>query len=155
MKNNKIYIFVEKNLGHGSDLIYPVLPKWNRLVLNALIRGCPSVSNLRGSLFSPLRRAFGPLPPGLSKRFGRLFYHKEEIDHNCPDPRAKGRSPKIEMTAVFPWKFNVNLLFSATGNQLLKSCWEAALSVTAKGQSEQLTLDLPQVWYKNSKGENQ
>ena len=128
--DGKIYIFVEKHFRNGDDLAYPDLPRWRRLLLTCLIKGCKS---------------------GLSRRLGFLLYHKAEIDYNCPDPRAKGRSPHIEMTAVFPWKFDANHLFSETGNELLQKCWDAALVVSTKGKNSQMTLELPEIWYKNEK----
>lgn len=129
-KNKSIYIFVEKNMGRGFETIYPSLSQWRLCFLRCLIRGCKQ---------------------GLSKRCGFLLYHKVDIDQNCPDPRAKGRSPLIEMTAVFPWKFDENHLFSETGNNLLQKCWDISVLVSAKGMNEQMTLELPEIWYKNEK----
>lgn len=128
----KIYIFVEKNIGKGFETIYPDLPHWKLGLLRCLIRGCQR---------------------GLSKRCGFLLYHKVDIDKNCPDPRAQGRSPLIEMTAVFPWKFDEKHLFSEIGNKVLQKCWDVALMASAKGKNIQMTLELPQTWYRNDKEE--
>ena len=128
--DGKIYIFVEKNTGKGFETIYPDLPRWRLCLLRFVIRRCKR---------------------GLSKRFGFLLYHKVDIDQNCPDPRAQGRSPLIEMTAVFPWKFDEKHLFSETCNELLQKCWDAALMVSSKGKNPQMTLALPEIWYKNEK----
>ena len=128
--NQNIYIFVEKNLGHGFETIYPILPQWKLCLMRCLIKGCRS---------------------GFSRRMGFLLYHKAEIDHNCPDPRARGRSPLIEMTAVFPWKFEDKYLFSETANKLLQKCWDVALTLSTKGKNAQMTLELPETWYKHEK----
>lgn len=131
--NNKILVFVEKNMGHGFETIYPILPPWYLFFLRFLIKGCRV---------------------GLSRRCGFLLYHRVEIDQDCPDPRAKGRSPTIEMTAVFPWRFENSHIFSETFNTLLKDCWNVALTVSSKGMNPQMTLELPHAWYKHENGGN-
>lgn len=128
-KHEKIYIFVEKNMGHGFEMAYPPIPCFKRVLCNFLLRKCAN---------------------GLSKRFGFLIYRHIEIDNNCPDPRAKGRSPTIEMTAVFPWLFNEQCLFSATGNKLLATCRDVARNITQRGRSEKLAIDVPVEWYKTN-----
>lgn len=117
-----IYIFVEKNLGHGFETIYPFLPQWKFFLLRCLIKGCRS---------------------GLSRRLGFLLYHRVEVDESCPDPRARGRSPMVDMIAVFPWNFDANHLFSEEGNHLLKRCWEIALAASQRGANAQMTVELP------------
>lgn len=128
MKNSKkIYIFVEKNMGHGFELAYPPISFFNLLLCKFLMHKCRN---------------------GLSKRFGFMIYHHVAIDNNCTDPRAKGRSPKIEMTAIFPLCFNEQNLFSETGNQLLDTCRKLAQDIAQKGKSEKLAIDVPIEWYK-------
>ena len=128
-KREKIYIFVEKNMGHGFEMAYPPIPWFKRVLCKFLMSKCSN---------------------GLSKHFGVLIYRHIEIDNNCTDPRAQGRSPKIEMTAVFPWLFNEQNLFSETGNQLLDTCRNIARNIAQKGKSEELAIDLPVEWYKTN-----
>ena len=107
-KAAQIYIFVEKNMGHGFDLAYPLFSLWKLFLFKALIYKCRT---------------------GLSKRLGFLIYRHVEIDRNCTDPRAKGRLPQIEMTAIFPFCFNMQNLFSDTGNLLLENCRKIARNI--------------------------
>lgn len=128
-KREKIYVFVEKNMGHGFEMAYPAISLFKRMLYKFLMRKCKN---------------------GLSKNFGFLIYRHVEIDNNCTDPRAKGRSPKIEMTAIFPLCFKEQNLFSETGNNLLEKCRELARNITRRGMSEDLAIDVPLEWYKSN-----
>jgi hypothetical protein len=126
MSKKTIKIFVERNMGNGFEKAYPRLPSILYHFFVWLI-GKPS---------QPLIR-----------KFGFLIYHRCEIDKDCKDPRAIGRSPKIEMNAIFPWRFNDKLLMSKKGNDLLQSCWQAALATTTRGVTPKLEVELPSEWY--------
>lgn len=126
-KRPQIYVFVEKNMGNGFGI------------------ACPPLSVFRYWLYKIITRRCAE---GLSKHWGFLIYHHEEIDQNCTDPRAAGRSPRIEMTAIFPWNFDERNLFSSTGNSLLSACRQLALDISKGGKSEKLAIDVPMEWYK-------
>jgi len=122
-----IYIFLERNMGNGYENAYPDIPLWLRRYYSFIIG-------------NPVNR--------LSKRFKYLIYHREEIDEECPDPRSKGRSPKIEMNAIFPRDFDENHLFSKIGNDLLEKCWTTAKEIQTRGANASLKIELPESWYK-------
>lgn len=127
MSKNTIKVFVERNMENGNGKAYPRLPSFLCRFFTWLI-GKPSSQ--------PLIR-----------KFGFLIYHRCEIDKDCKDRRAEGRSPKIDMYAIFPWRFNDKLLMSKKGNDLLRSCWQAALETTRDGVNPKLEIELPSEWY--------
>ena len=114
-------------MGHGFRMAYPPLSVFQCWLYKIIAHRCNE---------------------GLSKQWGFLVYHHEEIDNNCTDPRAKGRSPKIMMTAIFPWDFNEQYLFSNTGNSLLASCRQLAHDISKIGKNDELAIDIPVEWYK-------
>ena len=133
MKKN-IYIFLDRNMGHGFEKAYPDIPLWL----------------IRFYLF-----LIGTPKTMLYKRFGFLIYHRSELDENCTDPRSIGRSPRIEISAIFPFGFNEKHLFSQKGNDLLKLCWDTAMQVDKKGANKKLKIDLPTEWYAHEETEHE
>lgn len=129
MKKQAIKIFVERNMGHGFEKAYPPMPAW---------------------LFRFYMLLLGKPKQPLTKHFGFLIYYRNELDVDCPDPRSKGRSPSIEMFAVFPWRFDEKHLYSEVGNTLLKQCWEVASLIMQKGANTNLGIDIPSEWYQNN-----
>ena len=129
MNKHFAYIFLERNLGNGYEKAYPDLPMWLRRFYSFII-GNPSNG------FSK------------SKHLKYLIFHKEEIDDDCPDPRSKGRSPKIVMNVLFPRNFEEKHLFSKAANDLLEECWKAAKQIQKRGKNMSLKIELPESWYK-------
>lgn len=129
MKRTCVYIFLDRNMGHGFETAYPPISAFLMRFYKSIIIGMPKAA--------------------LSKRFGYIVYHRSEIDVNCPDPRSKGRSPRIEISVVFPWRFKERHLCSKAGNDLLQSCWTVAKQVMHKGVNPELKIELPTSWYTN------
>lgn len=128
MKRNCVYIFLERNMGHGFETAYP------------------DISTIRMRFY---QFVIGHPKSALSKHFGFIVYHRSEIDEDCADPRSKGRSPKIEISAIFPWNFEAKHLCSKTGNSFLQECWDVAKKVNHKGTNTELEIILPAAWYIN------
>ena len=148
MSKNTIKVFVERNMGKGFEMAYPRLPYILYYFFIWLIGKHPFFIWLIKKLpfFKWLMRK--PSQP-LTRKFGYLIYHRCEIDKDCSDPRAIKRSPKIEMDAIFPWRFNNKLLMSKRGNDLLQSCWQATLATNTRGVNPKLEIELPREWYIN------
>ena len=145
MINNTIKVFVERNMGKGYGKSYPRLPSFLYHFFLCII-GKPS-PKLHPILCRFIVWVIGKPSQPLYKKFGFLIYHRCEIDKDCKDPRSKDRSPQINMDAIFPWRFNSKLLISKKGNDLLRSCWQAALETTRDGVSPKLEIELPSEWY--------
>lgn len=129
MDKRFLYVFLERNLGNGYEKACPDIPLWLRRFYYFVI-GKPSNGFSR------------------SKHFKYLIFHKEEIDEDCPDPRSKGRSPKIIMNVVFPRNFEEKHLFSKAANDLLDQCWETAKLIRKRGKNTSLSIECPESWYK-------
>ena len=127
MKIKYIYIFLERNMGNGYENAYPDVPSWLR----------------RFYLF-----VIGNPTAPLSKRLKYLVFHREEIDNDCPDPRSKGRSPKIVMNALFPRSFDERHLLSKAGNDLLDKCWKTAKEIRVRGANSSLKIEVNESWCK-------